>query len=240
MEALAAHHALYALDLPGHGDSDKLTIDYDIAPGIKVFRRFLERIGEPRVALIGNSSGGLIALRFALEYPDQVTHLVLVDSVGLGKEVSWALRLAAVPPVGEVLLHRALVSVKGLGRRLFKVPQRIDPGLLRALHRARTIQLASGVMLAMARSGMGVMGVKKHTYLLPRLGELKAPLLVVWGEDDKVMPVKHAWEVARRYPHTPVKVFPDTSHWPHMERADEFNELVLRFLWAEIPATTRA
>ena len=129
MEALAAHHTLYALDLPGHGDSDKLTIDYDIAPGIKVFRRFLERIGEPRVALIGSSSGGLIALRFALEYPDQVTHLVLVDSVGLGKEVSWALRLAAVPLVGEVLLHRAPVSVKGLGRRLFKVPQRIDPGL---------------------------------------------------------------------------------------------------------------
>ena len=84
------------------------------------------------------------------------------------------------------------------------------------------------------------MGVKKHTYLLPRLGELKAPLLVVWGEDDKVMPVKHAWEVAHRYPHIPVKVFPDTDHWPHMERADEFNELVLRFLGTETPATTRA
>jgi pimeloyl-ACP methyl ester carboxylesterase len=230
IEALAQEHTVYALDLPGHGDSDRPVMDGGITSGVKVFGRFLERLGLHRVALVGNSMGGLVALRFALDYPDRVTHLVLVDSAGLGQEVSLALRAASVPGLGELLLNGAFLSVKGFGKRYFKYPERIAPKLLRALHRARTVQLSSRVMLTMARAGAGLTGIKGDSYLLPRLGEVRAPVLVVWGEHDRVMPAEHAREVARRYSHIQVRVFTEAGHWPHMESPDEFNGLVLRFL----------
>ena len=230
IQALAERHTVYALDYPGHGDSDHLAVDYGTDPGVKVFRRFLERIGEPKAALVGNSLGGLIALRYALDYPGYVTHLVLVDSAGLGTELSWALRLASLPLVGEVLLSGAFITAKGLSKRLFEAPERVDPQLLKALHHARTVQMGSHIMLAMARTGTTLFGLKDHHNLLPRLGELQVPLLVVWGEQDRVLPVHHAHAVAERYPHAQVKVFPDVGHWPHMEEADAFNRLVLGFL----------
>ena len=237
--ALAGQLTVYALDMPGHGDSDKLAIDYGMDTGVQMFRGFLDRLGLDRVALVGNSMGGLVALRCALDYPDRVTHLVLVDSAGLGRRLSWTLRLASVPLLGEVLLNKSIITVRGLAGRMFVMPERIDHGLLRALHRARTAQVATHVMLAMARAGATLAGLKQFNYLLPRLGEVAARLLVVWGEKDKVFRADHAREVARRYPHVTVHIFPAAAHWPHMEQADAFNEIVLRFLGTELPIQVR-
>ena len=233
IRALAQRHTVYALDLPGHGDSDTLAIDYQIPTGVRVIHRFLERVGVERAALVGSSIGGLLALRFARTYPDQVTHLVLVDAAGLGRSMAWFLRLTALPGIGEALYHiYGSVSVRSLAKRLFAAPERIERRLLERLHKARTAQAARDALVKVARVGAGLRGLKDRAYDLPYLGDVAAPVLVVWGERDRVFPVDHARELARRFPHIPVEIFPDAGHWPHMEEADAFNDLVLRFLEA--------
>ena len=231
LRALAQRHTVYALDLPGHGDSDKLVIDYQIDTGVRVIHRFMERMGVERAALVGNSIGGLLALRFARTYPDQVTHLVLVDSAGLGRSMAWFLRITALPGLGEALHSMGgMVSARSLAKRLFAAPERIERRLLERLHKARTAQAARDALVKVARVGAGLRGLKDRAYDLPYLGDVAAPVLVVWGEHDKVFSADHAREVAERYPDIPVEIFPNAGHWPHMEEADAFNDLVLRFL----------
>ena len=230
MPALAQHFTVYAPDLPGHGDSDRPRIAYDMDLGVRLLGRFLERLETPPVTLIGHSLGGALALKVALDYPKLVSHLVLVDSAGLGRQLSLFLRLLSVPGLGEVLLSGRFITVRGMGKRLFRRPELVDLRLLRALHRARTAQLADHVLEAMARAGASMTGLRPEHNLLSRLGELSIPILAVWGERDRVLPVDQARELARRYPQVPVHVIPGAGHWPHMEDAETFNRLVVEFL----------
>ncbi len=237
LPVLAGRFTVYALDLPGHGGSDKLAIDYSLDMGMRVIRRFLERVGVDRAAFMGSSMGGLLALRYALERPEQVSRLVLVDSAGLGRSIAWWLRLTAVPGIGELLHSRSIVTVKGLAKRLFEAPERMERRLLSALHRVRTQQVANEAMVQVARNGAGLRGLRDGAYELPRLGDVAAPVLVVWGERDRVFPVEHARDIARRFPSVRVEVLPGVGHWPQMEAPEAFNALALRFLRDESTAS---
>ena len=89
---------VYALDLPGHGDSDKPDIDYNADNRVLQFiARTVESIGMDRPAIIGSSIGGALALMMALRHPDMVSRLVLVDSASLGRDFTIYLRLVLVP-----------------------------------------------------------------------------------------------------------------------------------------------
>lgn len=94
VEALAQHQRVYALDLVGSGRSDKPLDSYSLVALAEFVKGFVDVMGLDRVSLIGNSMGGGVALQFALLYPQQIEKLVLVNSLGLGQEVSWSLRLA--------------------------------------------------------------------------------------------------------------------------------------------------
>ncbi len=98
---LAATHRVYAPDLPGSPDSARPTADYSPAFFERFVASFLDVLGVERAAMIGNSLGGLVALRLALSDPARVNALILVDAAGLGRAVSPALRLLAVPGYGH-------------------------------------------------------------------------------------------------------------------------------------------
>jgi pimeloyl-ACP methyl ester carboxylesterase len=141
----------------------------------------------------------------------------LVDAAGLGRSISWWLRLTAVPGVGEMLHSRSIVTVNGLAKRLFEMSERIERWVLTTLHRARNDHVAHAAIVKVAREGAGLRGLKARVYELPRLGRIQAPMLVVWGGRDRVFLVDHAREVARRFSKITVEVFSGGGHWPHME-----------------------
>src|SRR5215213_7336405 len=88
MPALAATYRVYAPDLPGSPDSARPAADYSPAFFERFVAGFLDASGIERVAVAGNSLGGLIALRLALSEPERAGALVLVDSAGLGRAVN--------------------------------------------------------------------------------------------------------------------------------------------------------
>ena len=231
IEPLADRHTVYALDMPGHGDSEKPDIQYSLAAGVDYLDAFLDAMDVPRAALVGNSMGGLLSLGFALERPARVARLALVDAAGLGRELALLLRLASLPVVGE-LMRRG--SVFGYARALMREAS-YEGGvtwsvLANALRGARIAPEASRAELNTLRHGANFRGVRPDYILLDRLPELAMPLLIVWGAQDKVLPVAHAYAAARRKPSAQTVVLDGCGHWPQLEQAEEFNRILRAFL----------
>ena len=99
---LSERLSVYALDLAGHGDSEKPNVEYSISFGVRYMLHFLDALDLQQVALVGNSMGGTLALATALEHAERVNRLVLVDTASLGREVAFYLRVASLPMVGEL------------------------------------------------------------------------------------------------------------------------------------------
>ena len=233
---LAERHTVYALDMPGHGDSEKPDIQYTLDAGIDYLDAFLDAMDLPRATLVGNSMGGLLALGFALERSERVSRLALVDAAGLGRELAFLLRLVSLPVVGE-LMRRS--SVFGYARALMRQASTAGrvtwPVLVDALRGARIAPEASRAELNALRNGANFRGVRPDYILLDRLPELAMPLLIVWGAQDKVLPVTHAYAAARKHASARMVVLDRCGHWPQLEQADEFNRILEAFLAEDGP-----
>jgi pimeloyl-ACP methyl ester carboxylesterase len=101
--ALAGDHRVFAPDWPGYGESDKPDIDYTMSFYVGFLKKLMDSLGFERVSLVGISLGGGAALGFALDFPERVEKLVLVDSNGLGGDVPWG-------RLGYLLVHAPLVN----------------------------------------------------------------------------------------------------------------------------------
>jgi pimeloyl-ACP methyl ester carboxylesterase len=221
---------VYALDIPGHGDSDKPRIAYTLEQAVSFMAGFMDATGISSAALVGNSMGGLIALRTAMALPERVTHLALVDSAGLGKEVSPYLRLASIPILGALIEWPSRRGTRAMLKQVFHDRRLVTQQLVEALTAARTSDGAKRATLKTLREGVSLQGVRPRHRLPERLSNLPMPVLVVWGQDDHIFPVSHAYEAARNNPSVRIEVFPQCGHWPQMEKAEAFNALLLEFL----------
>ena len=228
---LAERYAVYAVDLPGHGDSAKPDARYDLEEGVVFLSAFMKALGLEGAALIGNSMGGLLALATAERHRELAKALVLVDSAGLGREVAWPLRIGALPVVGPVMEYLAVRNRDRLMRLVFYHPDRIEPRSYAELLRIRKLAGSSRTMVRALRNGVNLLGLRPHLRLLDDvLSELPVPTLLIWGEEDVIIPVTLARRAAQRFPDLELTVIPDTGHWPHMEQPKEFNSRVAAFL----------
>lgn len=228
---VSAGYRVLALDLPGHGDSDKpRDLSYDPVAGAELLRHFLQSQDVQQASLVGSSAGGLVVSLFALAYPERVEKMVLVAPGGLGRRVSWVLRLMSVPGLGELIYHPKLQNDNDLSRQLFFQPPPFLEDVLREMSRVRNLPGSRRATLKGVRSSVNLFGQRQRRYILHRLKGLSKPMMTVWGEEDRILPVSHAATVRRELPQTIVRVIPRCGHWPHMERAEEFNELLIRFL----------
>ena len=222
LPTFAERFRICALDLPGAGSSNKPAMDYSIPAMAGFLARFLDALDGDwqRVSLVAHSLGGAIALAFASLYHERVEQLVLVDSAGLGAEIN-----------GEVLdLIRAEPSIEGIRTELshfFAHQGLVQQALVEQLYQQRLQPGAREALLATMDAAFG--GNQQHIDLREVLAALRDKALVVWGDEDSVIPVAHAQE-ASRAPGSRVDVFDACGHCPHIERAEAFNQLLTSFL----------
>ena len=220
-----------AVDLPGYGDSGlPHDVGYEPRNGAKFLTEFSDELGIDRFSVVGNSAGGLIAGLTALEYPDRVDKVALVASAGLGRRLSWPLRIISVPLLGELIYKPHRFSKGAIVRRIFFRPPAILDDILPEMLRVRCLPHAPRVMLQSVRSGVNLLGLRRQHHILDRLCDLRAPLLAVWGEEDLVIPPVKAADMQRALPKSTVHVLPECGHWPHMEKPEEFNRILTGFL----------
>jgi pimeloyl-ACP methyl ester carboxylesterase len=98
---LGEHYQVYAMDLPGHGLSDKPYLDYSISFFTDFVVAFMGTMGIERASIVGHSFGGAISISLATSFPGKVDSLVLESSFGLGKDISLLHKLCSVPVLAE-------------------------------------------------------------------------------------------------------------------------------------------
>lgn len=238
---LAERYAVYALDLPAHGDSSIPPRDYGHRSLVQTTVGFVRELGLEGATIVGNSAGGLAGMLAAEASNGAVTGLVLVSTAGLTTDLPLALRLATLRGVGEVLWARSIPRDRVLLRAIFHDPRLIDDHLVEELARTRNRKGSKGAVLQVLRDGATLRGLNPELLLLPRLRRLHLPVLLVWGVQDRIIPVTQAYRAHEEIPWIELDVFDPCGHWPHMERAPEFNRAVVRFVdtrvgWAQAEA----
>lgn len=231
VEALAQQHQVYALDLVGSGRSDKPLTSYSLVALAEFVKGFADVMGLDRLSLIGSSMGGGIALQFALLYPQQIEKLVLVNSLGLGQEVSWSLRLANLPLVDRFYKPTRSSTALTLKQAVENQALITDEWIDRFYDLLR-LPGAPEALIAQIRTNIDWWGVRGEVYqpIVDRLSTITAPTLVVWGKQDQILPVAHAQVAMQQLPSARLQLFDPCGHWSHFERAAKFNHLVSEFL----------
>ena len=227
---LSRGHRVYALDLPGHGKSDKPgELHYDSISGAHFLVSFMDAVDIDTATLMGNSAGGHIAAACALRYPQRVDRLILVSSAGLGRDMAWFLRASSLPLLGELLQLPPFRNTDNLIRAVFYEPRPLSDTLLEDLVASHGDPGAKRAVLRAIRSEMNIRGLRKHMQLLPELKEFHKPVLIIWGREDRIIPVSHAHQAAKVLGQK-MHIIPRSGHWPQLESPEEFNEVVLGFL----------
>jgi pimeloyl-ACP methyl ester carboxylesterase len=243
--SLAEHFTLIAPDLLGHGESATPRGDYSLGAHASGARDVLTALGIERATVVGHSLGGGIAMQFAYQFPERCERLVLVSSGGLGREVHLLLRAATLPGADYVLPALTSAGLLGIGRRA--------GGLL------RRVRLAPGGDLAVLAEGFASLdnaGSRQaflHTVrsvIEPSGQRVSArdrldlagllPSLIVWGEDDSIIPVEHGAAAHDAMPGSRFEVFPDAGHMPHDADPERFAALLIDFCATTEPAKLTA
>ena len=222
-------YRIVTLDLPGHGLTGAVPNGDYSQQGMVIFtKEVMDKLGLKQFAVGGNSMGGAVAARFAEEYPDRVTRLILVDSGGLptkeGEHIPLAFRLARTPFVNKLLLHitpRSLV-VEGLNDAI--VHKKIITNRMIDMYwdfaRMAGTREATLIRFQMPWDS----SVKDH------IGEIKAPTLVLWGAEDHLVPVDAARHFAADIHGSKLIIYPHTGHIPQEEVAQKSADDVRAFL----------
>jgi 4,5:9,10-diseco-3-hydroxy-5,9,17-trioxoandrosta-1(10),2-diene-4-oate hydrolase len=227
MPTLAATHRVYAPDLPGSPDSARPPADYSPTFFERFVVKFVDSLGIGRATYIGNSLGGLIALRLALSEPARVAALVLVDSAGLGYAINPTFTSVNFPGLAEAAIPfwRTPVGAyqRAWGRTalLFAHSPRSVPRewLAEQCRLARSPGYLEA-HLTVLRALVSPLGQRE--VLVDRLPSLKIPTLVVWGERDRVLPCSQAKRAVARLQEGSLALIPDCGHMPHVECPDRF------------------
>lgn len=228
---LSEHYQVYALDLPGHGLSDKPKIDYSLAFATEFATKFAQALGIERASLVGHSLGGLVAMSIAINFPEKVDKLVLVDSFGLNKDVSLLYRLCCLPLVGELLVEPTIKALIRQGmKRAFYNPDLVSEEMVDKDYQFLKTPGAKQAILNIIRHGASFRGPNPEVIMLDKLHLIKSPTLLIHGTRDKVIPIKYAREAPNLIPNARLKAIKKCGHCPYIEKAAEFNEAVIEFL----------
>jgi pimeloyl-ACP methyl ester carboxylesterase len=234
LPALAHTNRVYAVDLPGFGYSSKPPVEYSPAFFERFVGRYLDALGLEQAALVGNSLGGLIALRLALSEPARVTALGLIDSAGLGREVTYALRLPTLPGYGEIAVAWGKTPL-GAAQRvwlrvplLFARPERVPTEWITEQTRIAQLPGFTEAMVAALRAQVDLEGQRE--ILVDQLSNLEMPTLIIWGKRDRVFPYSQGQRAVSLLQQGSLELIPDCGHLPHIEQPDRFVAILNQFL----------
>jgi 4,5:9,10-diseco-3-hydroxy-5,9,17-trioxoandrosta-1(10),2-diene-4-oate hydrolase len=230
--ALARNNCVFAVDLVGSGHSDKPSVSYTFSYLAQFVNDFMEAENIDRACLIGHSLGGGVSLQFTIQFPDKVDKLVLVNSAGLGKEGSILFRLPTLPILGELLTRPSRKGTANLLKACVHDPAVVTDELIELAYSLAVLPGAQNAFLSTVRSLGNFRGIRKDVLrsIVDNLGTITAPTLIFWGQQDRILPVAHAHVAENKIPDTQLHIFDPCGHCPQLERPEEFNSIVLKFL----------
>jgi pimeloyl-ACP methyl ester carboxylesterase len=192
---LGRDRRVFVLDLPGHGLSDRPDVDYTLAWYGQIVAHWIESLDVPPVDIVGHSLGGGIALVLLRVCRSRIRRLVLAAPGGLGREISFVLRLASLPRVVE------LIGQPFMGFGTWLALRRLQPKLPRGhIFQLSAMNTRPGTARALARTTHDLMDWRgqRHSFLrhAHEIADLP-PITVLWGNRDSILPIAHGRALAR-------------------------------------------
>jgi pimeloyl-ACP methyl ester carboxylesterase len=227
----ARTHRTIAVDLPGFGGSQMPREQITIAGYARFLDRLMGLLELDAAAVVGNSMGGFVAAELAIAFPQRVERLALVSAAGISAEHVQR------EPVLAVARAMALTAGWSASRlHLFARRPRLRSAALGLVCRRPELLPAPVAFELMQGSGKeGFLPALEATLGYPiaeRLPQIACPALIVWGANDRIIPVRDADAFERLIPNARKLVYPDTGHVAMLERPERFNADLEAFLAA--------
>lgn len=218
IDALAGAATVYALDLPGHGQSDKALGEASLGWLSGTLLAFMDALGIAQAHLVGHSMGGAVAIATALGHPERVASLALIGSAGLGTEINSGYTDGFVAASSRR-------DMKPVLEQLFHDPGTVTRQLIEDILKYKRLDGVDGALRALSTA---LFPSERQAHVLAEgLKSSDTPILVVWGESDRVIPAAHAGALEGR---AQVEVLAEAGHMVQMEKANRVNELLLGHL----------
>ena len=220
IDALAEQHTAVALDLPGHGQSDRTLPGATLPDLARFMARFLDALEIPSAHVVGHSLGGAIAAQMALDHLNRVDSVSLIASAGLGEEINTGYTEGFVAA-------QSRRDLKPVVEQLFAKPELVTRQLLDDVLKYKRLD---GVSDLLSKLGGGLFAHgRQREQPGPQLGQTGKRVLVIWGAQDQVIPARHAQGLPGEIR---VHVLEGKGHMVHMEAASEVNRLLNDFFGA--------
>lgn len=201
-------------DFPGFGKSKTPPEPWNINDFTKWLNEFANSQGLEKFFIIAHSFGGRIAIKFAANYPQRIKNLILCASAGIKPKPGLKTRIIfQLAKIGNAIFTpRHLVRFKDKARNFFYV-----------FLRHKDYVKADGTMRETVKKVL-------EEDLLPDLSKIKTKTLIVWGEIDKMVPVRYAHIFAENIKNSKLEILPKIGHSPHLEIPEKLSEIILKFL----------
>jgi pimeloyl-ACP methyl ester carboxylesterase len=241
MEPLSSLGTVYAYDRPGFGFTERPLLSdwqgenpYSLSGQVKMLQDFMDQKGIERAVLVGNSAGGTVATQFALEHPERVVSLVEVDAALVGSDSSglssWQKQLLNTPQaerLGPLLMRSICKWGTELIRTAWHEPAKITPGVVEGYQ--KPLQ-ADGWDMALFE----IFKAREAQDLTSRLKDINLPVLVITGDDDRIIPTADSIRLASMIPGAELAVLADCGHVPQEECPQEFLKILIPFIQKSI------
>lgn len=217
--AISKNYHVIAPDIVGYGESDKPGAPYDRAYFSTWLNAFLSALNISKAHVVGLSQGGAIALQFALDNPEMIDKLVLVDAGGLGAQPSFASFL------GMLWLNTfpSVLANRFYSRFILFNPNNRDPN--HGQYSVEVIKGKGGKNAFQQGRGAAVSTISKDL-----LRQIENDTLIIWGENDQLFAIEHGEAAAKLMPNARLCRIPCAGHLPLMDQPELFNAILLEFL----------
>lgn len=225
---LSQNYRVIVIDMPGYGRSSKAFGDYSLRFISQKIAQFCKDLGLQKFHLVGSSFGAAVAAMLAIDEPEFVDRLVLINSVGIAGG-THSIERAARTGLVRHMVKSALLR-EGLGRSIFRLKLRasyatLQPDEALVDHYYNLLLRDDG-----AHSFLQTLQQFKERELQQQLPEISHPVLSIWGARDRVLPVRKSVEIQNLLPHCWSTVIAGAGHLPHEERPHDCARLIHQFL----------
>ncbi len=220
---LSKEFKAYALDFWGFGEATRTSDNsiYSVDNYVEQVYKFMNDLGIEKAALIGHSMGGTVSLSTAIRYPEKVVKVAVIGSPIVGSSLNLLLKLSGnptfasfiwiSPPLLRLFLRGYSYFIARDGRRMSEM-------------------ISRDVSQISMHSFFQSIGTLRQTDLRPRLSEIRAPTLGIYGKQDIIVNPNQKDALKAGVKHAEISYFPDAGHFPMLDSPERFNENIRTFL----------
>jgi pimeloyl-ACP methyl ester carboxylesterase len=235
MQPLSRYGAVIAFDRPAFGLTSrpmpgewKGQNPYSLDAQVDLTLGLMDKLGVKRAVLVGNSAGGTIAALMALRHPERVQSLVLVSPAiygggGAPGIVTMLMKLPQLSRLGPLLTRQFAKSGEAFGRSAWHDPSKLTPEIWAGYKKPLQAQNWDRALWEFTRAG-------RPSGLSAQLRNLTLPVLVITGDDDRIVPTSQSIRLAGELPDARLVVIPESGHVAHEETPSAFMAAVSDFL----------